>query len=125
MYLDYFYWHYVAAPRWLATFFWNIERLLFQFFSVRIMVRTLFAYWRRDRVVWRGGSLGNLALTVAWNFISRGIGLVIRVSVIFAWLITASFFVFWAVLGWLFFLLWPLVTLVAFAAGIALLLQLL
>ncbi|MEX1997479.1 MAG: hypothetical protein WEA04_02265 [Candidatus Andersenbacteria bacterium] len=123
MYLDYFYWHYVSGPQWLATFFINMQRVLWQFFSVEIMVKTLFAYWRKDKVSLRASTLSDIGLALAWNMISRVIGFIVRGTVLAAWLITAIVFVGVTLVVLIVFLLAPVVIIIAAAAGLALVLQ--
>lgn len=121
MYLEYFYWQYIVAPRWLLQFYWTLHLALLRFFSVTFMLRTLFAHWRRDAVPYRALGLQAIFTTFAWNQISRGIGFLIRSIVLALWLgaevsliaVAGGFFIF--------FILAPLIILVSFAIGLTLL----
>lgn len=121
MYLAYFYWQFVVAPTWLARLLINLERALLIFFSVPTMVVTLFAHWHRDAVSARHGTISAIAMAYAWNAISRGIGFIIRVTMIVAWVICAIVLLIAGALLIIAFLAWPFVVLFGLAAGIALL----
>lgn len=123
MYLHYFYWQFVAAPLWLVRLITTLERALVIFFSVLTLAATLFAPWHRDRVSIRRGSLSGIFIAVAWNFISRAIGFLVRAVMLLAWggvsLVVAAgggvLVIFWYLL--------PFIILVGAAAGIALLIR--
>lgn len=121
MYIEYFYWHYVLVPRWLATFSRTLHRALLQFFSVRLMLRTLFAHWHRDAVPYRPGGLSQIFITFAWNQISRGIGFLIRLSVLIVWTICEKVLLFFLAMFWLLVLVGPLAIIFSLAAGLAIL----
>jgi len=123
MYVQYFYWHYVQAPKWLMNFFVTVQRMLLRFFSVGTMLRTLFAPWHRDLVAYRAGGLQVILMTFAWNMISRGIGFIIRMVLLGIWVIVEAAFLAAAVGGFIIFLLWPVLILATFATGVALVLH--
>jgi hypothetical protein len=118
MYIEYVYWQFVSGPQWLLTLARDLERALLRFFSVPFMVRTLFAYWRKDSVSYRAGSLEGIALALAWNTISRGIGFIIRTTVLLVWVLAAAVLVVLSGIVIAFFLLWPLLVLVGIATGL-------
>jgi hypothetical protein len=122
MLVDYFYWQYVVAPRWLLRVVWNLQRALVQFFSVKLMLRTLLSHWHKDAMPFHGGTLGDLGMAVLWNLISRVIGFLVRGFVLLIWLAAEIAYLVVVVFLLPLFLLWPLVVLVGFAAGLALVL---
>lgn len=121
MYVAYFYWQFVVAPTWLVRLIINLERALMIFFSVPTMVTTLFAHWHKDSVSPRRGTLSAIALAYSWNAISRGIGFIIRTAMVLAWLGSAGLLALFGTLLTILFILWPLLILMAFAAGLAVL----
>jgi hypothetical protein len=121
VYVEYFYWQFVVAPVWLSQLIWNLQRALVQFFSVPLLLRTLFSHWHKDRVSLQQGSISGILQAVAWNLISRVIGFCVRVVVLAGWLITQIVFAAIATLAFLLFLAWPLLIVVALALGVALL----
>lgn len=119
--LEYVYWQYVRGPRWLAAFFWNVQRYLWLFFSVPFMVRTLFAYWRKDSVG-RAGALDQLLMSYVWNGISRGIGCIVRTTVLIAYVVASLGAALLSVGSFVVFLLWPVLVVLAALGGLGLLL---
>lgn len=121
MYAHYFYWQFVSGPRWLLTLYWHLQQAIIRFFSVPLMLRTLVAHWHRDRVSYQQGSMSGMLQALALNTISRSIGLLIRLTVLVLWLAVEGVFLVSAALVLLSFLVWPLLTLILFATGLALL----
>lgn len=121
MYLEYFYWQYFSAPGWLLKLFRNLHIVLLRAFSVSIMLRTLFAHWHKDAVRYNQGSLGGFAKAWAWNMISRGIGFLIRLSVLLFWAVSALLLTAFFTAAFLFFLIWPLLALISLFTGAILL----
>lgn len=123
MYPEYFYWHYIAAPRWLMTLAWNLQRALLQFFSVPLILRTLFAHWHRDAIPYRGGSLTFYLNTFLLNTISRMMGFIVRLFLLSVWLLAEASWLAASLIAIVVFLLAPLMIIVTAAWGIVLLWQ--
>ncbi len=123
MIADYFIWQYRVGPIWLATFSWNVQRVLWHSFSVPVMATTLFAHWHRDAVSYHLAGIGSLVLAFTWNQISRAIGFLIRITVLLLWAVVASVVAVISVATLVIFFLWPLIILGFFGAGSFLLLQ--
>lgn len=104
----YFAWQFWNGPKFLAQFFWNVERMLFKMFSIPLMVQTLFSHWHRDAVEYRGG-FGDIALAFAWNGISRVIGLIVRLSVIVLWASVSILVAIAMLILCVGFFVWPLI----------------
>jgi hypothetical protein len=122
VFLEYFYWHYVVAPRWLLHFFGTLQLVLLRFFSVPFMIRTLFAHWHGDVAAYRAGGIQALAMAFAWNQISRAIGFLIRSVILASWAFVEVVFVVLTAACLVTFLAAPLVGLFCLAWGMALLL---
>ena len=122
MYSRYFYWQFIAAPAWLAKLAGNIQIALLSFFSVPVMLSTLFSYWHKDKVSYKQGSISGIIQALAWNLISRGIGFVIRVIILIIWLLTVIVVFIVSVAAVLAFLLWPIMALVSIVWGMIILL---
>lgn len=123
MIADYFIWQYRLAPRWLLGLFWNTQRFLYQFFSVPLMVRTLFAHWHRDAAAYRLAGLQSIFITFAWNQISRAIGFIIRFCVLGIYLVLAAVAGIFSLLVFIIFILWPVLLAALIVVGIVLLVQ--
>ena len=115
--LAYLHWQFFLAPRWLLETFWNLELALLQYFSVGLMLRTLFAHWHKDAVPYNRGSFGQIFLSFAWNQISRTIGFIIRASVLFVWLVVQVLYLSAALGFFLAFLTAPFAIIAALVAG--------
>ncbi len=121
MYLHFFYWQYIVAPSFLLRFFWTVQQMLLQAFSVRLMLRTLVAHWRRDRVTLQQSSLTGILQALVLNGISRVVGFLVRGFVLILWAASEVAFVVFASGTLLIFLLALPVALVSIIYGFLLL----
>lgn len=117
MYAHYLYWQFVAAPKWLFSFYINTQLLLWRSFSVGTMLRTLFAHWRQDRESYLTGSITGMLRVLALNTISRAIGFVIRLFMVVFWFFIEIFVSILGVVFILLWLAWPLLILVGLVTG--------
>lgn len=108
MVIDYLLWQYWHGPQWLVRLLWVMQRSLWQYFSVPVMLQTLLSPWRHDQVSLQQGGLPAILKALAWNAISRLIGAVVRTSVIITFLFTEAVFIGAAALIFSAFLVWPL-----------------
>jgi len=115
--LSYLHWQFVKGPAWLMRTFWNIERALLQYFSVGLMLRTLFAHWHKDAVQYQRGSFSQIFISFAWNQISRAIGFLVRSSVLVAWLVVQLFYFAFGLAIILVFLAAPFIILAGLLTG--------
>jgi hypothetical protein len=123
VFLHYFYWQFVVAPLWLLRFFVTLQQALLQAFSVRLMLRTLFAHWRKDRLSLQQGTIGRMVNALALNAISRVIGFCVRSIILLVWLALEAVFLIFATSAWGVFIILPIFALVCLAWGVALFLQ--
>lgn len=91
--LSYLHWQFAAGPRWLLGTLWNLELALLRFFSVGLLLRTLFAPWHRDLAPYTHRTFTEFFLVFALNLISRAVGAVVRSLVLSVWLITQAIYV--------------------------------
>ncbi len=97
-------WHFVDAAFFLIKAWGNILLFNLRFFSVFFLIRTLFAHWHRYRWYYRGGFSPSRYLEVALsNSISRILGAIMRVFLIFTALVIETFIL---VAGALLLFLW-------------------
>lgn len=80
--LDYFVWHYTLGFRSLTATWLNFMWFIFHFFSIALLVRTLFSPWKRMRASTRSFDLNELLETIIFNILSRLFGALIRLSII-------------------------------------------
>lgn len=120
--LRYFKWHYLEATSEILKGWGNFLWFNFNYFSVGLLLRTLFSPWRR--ITWdygRGFDPGRFLFTFASNLVSRILGAFVRIWLIGAGIIGAALLLF---LGGIFFLFWlvlPGLIILAFLYGFFLL----
>lgn len=120
--LSYLRWQFIDGPVWLMLLAWNLQHFLVRFFSVPVMLRTLVSHWHKDAVSYRQGSITGVAVAFAWNQISRGIGMIIRSSVLIGWIVMSIALLGMSVVVFGLFIAWPFLTLIGSAIGVQLLL---
>lgn len=109
----FFKWWYGAG--WAIVWHNSLARLqhVGQSFSIKLLIRTLFAPWRR--ISMSGRSLDGKIQAAVSNGVGRLVGFTVRVIV----LLTAGMvFVVFAIFGLFSIVLWPLIPPAAVAAGI-------
>lgn len=72
------FWWFVFKPKQLLYIYSKVIRKIRQFFSISLLLRTLFAPWKRDEI-----NMGNLSLqdrlrVLIMNLVSRLVGAVVR-----------------------------------------------
>ena len=120
MLIDYLNWQFVVGPKWLMLLLWNLERASLRFFSIKLMFRTLLAYWHKDAMVFSGGTLSKYATILLWNLISRLIGFIVRSVIIILWLLVQTVFLPLAGTILVLFVLWPMLLILGLAIGLSL-----
>ena len=103
-------WYYGEAMKNVLAAWRNFILFALNYFSIPLLLRTLFAPWKRDITRKpRGLDIKKLFDYLAFNLISRGLGFLVRVITI---LIGIVFLVLVAVAGAIFFALWLVMPLV-------------
>lgn len=107
--MEFLLWHYTKGlkfyiSRWLSYFDW-----INHYFSVPLLIKTLFAPWKRLIVVDRspGFNLQKIMEKFTFNIISRGIGAIVRFSLFWVGLILIIFVYIAGILGLLIWLIIP------------------
>lgn len=115
-------WHYLEATGDILRGWRNILWFILNYFSVPLLLRTLFSPWRG--IQWRkrkGFNPGDILSTLLSNLISRILGAIVRSFLIMAGLLCeATFFILGAFLL-IFWLLLPFLIFMVFIYGIILL----
>ena len=100
-------WHFYEMTKFLLGVWKNYILFALNYFSLPILLKSLFAPWRKYR--WRypkGFAVGEFVSTFISNSFSRIIGAMMRIVLIVAGIL---FLVFVAILGFVIFLAWILV----------------
>ena len=118
---QYFIWHFIEAPRGIVRGWKNFLLFNLNYFSVGLLLKTFFSPWRR--YIWeypRGFSFGKYAEVFLSNLVSRVIGAILRIFLIFAGILIEIFIV---IAGAIIFLVWlalPLLLTIGFLLGLTL-----
>lgn len=114
-------WYYGEAVRDVLTGWKNFIIFSLEYFSIPLLLRTLFAPWKRDITKRpRGLDLQKLFEYISFNLVSRSIGFSVRFLTI---LVGILFFFVVVILGGLFFIFWlflPLIMLGLFVCALIL-----
>lgn len=78
--LDFSLWYYSGALRGIVSVFLNFLWFTTHFFSMPLLLRTLFAPWKRMTDVYGGGGVEAFLETTVMNMMSRIVGVVVRVT---------------------------------------------
>lgn len=117
-------WYYGQSVKEVLTAWRNYIVFSLNYFSIPLLLRTLISPWRRDITKKpRGFDFQEIFEYIAFNAISRGIGLIVRFITIIIGIITLLFVL---IFGFLFFIIWlclPLIILGLFILAIILLLN--
>jgi len=111
---NFLFWHYVLANKFILRLIVNFIGFAFHLFSVRFLIKSLFAPWRRIEMVNKapGFSLVEWWHRFSFNLISRIIGFFVRSLLVFLGLVLALFFL---LLGLLVLLAWQFLPLFSWA----------
>ncbi|MDO8470849.1 MAG: hypothetical protein Q7S63_02620 [bacterium] len=103
---DYLVWHFIQAPKEILGAWYRVCSYSFTYFSTPVLVQTLFSPWRRSEWGYpRIFDLGKFLETFFSNIISRILGAIMRIFMIFFGIL-GELCVFFA--GMLVFILWLL-----------------
>ena len=120
MLLDFSFWYYTRAFRDIFAVWFNFMWFIVHFFSIPLLLRTLFAPWKRITDESRPKSIEDFLATHLMNVMSRVLGAMARVAVIACGVL----FLFIGILALFFVLaLWvclPVVSLAGFFYGVVL-----
>ena len=120
--LDFFHWYYLVAPKKIVEIWGNYLLANLRYYSIGLLVRTLFAHWHRDVEDYgRGFDFSRYLRVFTLNLISRGVGFVVRSVTILVGLLTELFIFVFGLLFLAFWLVAPLGVTASLAFGIGLL----
>ena len=118
--LEYVVWHFTRMPLEIAKAWRNILLFNLEYFSLPLLLKTIFAPWRR--IQWSAGKGFNIAKlleALASNFISRILGAVIRSVLIVAGLATEAALLAAALATLIAWFLLPIAIVLGFSYGLS------
>ena len=105
IFFQYWRWYYIEEPKILLQAWWNFLVFGIKFFSIPLLLKTLFSPWHRYYVSYgRGFDLKVWAEAAFSNFIFRTLGAIVRIFVIIMGIIFETLvFIFGLIIffGWL------------------------
>jgi len=105
----YLIWHFYDVPEDILKAWRNFLKFNLNYFSIPLLIKTLFSHWRRYAMSYgKRLDFGRYFETFVFNMMSRGIGAILRISLILIGLLVEIFLFF---LGTIIFLLWLLLPL--------------
>ena len=76
--LDYLIWHYSRAFRDIVSLWYNVVWFITHFFSIPLLLRTLFSPWKRMTTTREQFGIEDMAQTFVFNLMSRVVGFFVR-----------------------------------------------
>ncbi len=76
---DYLVWHYSRAFRDIGALWFNFAWFVTHFFSIPLLLRTLFSPWKRLSDEYERAGVEKIAETFVFNLMSRVLGFIVRV----------------------------------------------
>lgn len=120
---DIFLWWY---SRGIRDFFVYLKAVLVKItdiFSVKLLLRTYFAPWRRDIVSTEGLPLNLVLRIFVFNLIARLIGAFIKTIILFLYILVATFYSFLVVFLLFVWLFLPLLSIAGIILGVSLIIS--
>jgi hypothetical protein len=110
--VDWFLWHFYDMPKFLILVWKNYILFASNYFSLPILLKSLFSPWRKYRWIYpKGFNVVEFFNTLISNIFSRILGFLMRVVLIFVGIIFQIFVIF---AGAVIFLLWLFVPVIIF-----------
>ena len=115
----YLFWHYSKGIKSFLIIWRNFIEFFWNFFSIKLLFRTLFSHWRRD-ITRRGPGfdLKEFLEALIFNIFTRLIGAVVRSAIIFIGLLIELLTICLGIISFLVWLILPFVLLYLLLAGI-------
>ncbi len=114
---------YVYSLKRLTQIVWLLVLKNLDYFSIPLLLKTLFAPWKRDILSTQGLSLNDKFRIWIFNLLSRLIGAVVRLITIFFGLFLTAFLLVFGLVAIIFWLILPFLILAAFVYGLILIIQ--
>lgn len=112
---EWFVWHFSEMPKFLLEVWKNYILFAVNYFSLLLLLKSLFAPWRR--YIWRypkGLDVGEFFSTLISNVFSRFMGALMRIVLIIAGILFQVFVFLAGLVAFLFWILTPVIIVVGF-----------
>jgi len=120
LFLQYLEWHFIDTPKAILRAWKNFLVFNIRYFSIPLLLKTFFSYWRRFRGSYgRGFDLKTYFEAFSFNMISRVIGAVMRTALIGMGLIVEILIFCAGLIVLVVWLILPFVSVMLFFLGLA------
>ena len=114
-------WYFFEQPRAIIRGWKNLLKFNLEYFSIPLLLRTLFSPWRRYRWSYgRGFDFRRYLEAFVSNAISRGLGAILRIFLIIIGLVLETLLLIGGIVGLILWFIWPLVLIIVMAIGVKL-----
>src|SRR3989344_368016 len=108
--LDWFYWHFFEMPKFLFLVWKNYILFFLDYFSIPLLLMTLFSPWRKNKDSYSGGfDIGKFFSSFIYNVFSRLIGMFLRLILIVIGIMAQIFVIIFGVFIIIVWVLMPFV----------------
>jgi hypothetical protein len=121
VFVDYVLWHYTLAFRDIVIIWLNMMWFFVHLFSLPLLMRTLFAPWKRVEERYRRTGFEDLIASLIINVMSRIVGAIIRLVIIVVGLLVLVLGVFGLIFWLLLWLVLPFLCMYGLFYGVMLL----
>jgi len=112
---EWFVWHFAEMPKFLLLVWNNYILFALNYFSLLILLKSLFSPWRRYKWQYpRGFDVGEFFSTLISNSFSRFLGALMRIILIIVGIIFQVFVVLAGLFAFLFWFLMPFIIIAGF-----------
>lgn len=109
IFLAFFYWWFSVVPKKIIYIGSKSLKRAFEFFSISLLLKSLFSPWKRDETDTSNMSLDDRLRVLMMNVVSRLVGAVVRLGTIFVGLIIIIATFLATLLGVLIFIFIPVI----------------
>lgn len=119
---QYLLWHFYDATRDILKAWRNFLKFNLNYFSIPLLMRTLFSHWRRYSMSYgKGFDIGRYFEAFVFNMMSRGIGAILRIFLILIGLLVQTFIILAGTIVFISWLILPLLLIIGLIWGFKLL----
>ncbi len=123
IFLHYFYWHFMEVPKNILSAWKNFLKFGLNYFSIPLLLRTLFSPWHK--YLWfypRGFDPVKYLEVFISNLISRILGAILRIFIIFIGVFAEIFIIFAGIIIFLAWIILPPLLIAALILGVKIIL---
>ncbi len=88
LFFDYFKWHYGRAYSYALTTWANLMWFIVHFFSISLLLRTLFSPWKRIHEEYHKTGVEDFFATIIVNSMTRIVGFLVRLTLLLVGLVS-------------------------------------